>query len=103
MQSKNWTYQATVDRAINNIVSNLKGVEDVYALALASYALQLAEHPSRKEVLESFISKSIAKGNHRTVCMVARIINYISHPQMDRSGGANLRPLKTHPGSSRKP
>lgn len=53
-------YQETIDKAIENIVRNLDGVDDVYGLALASYALQLANHTAKSSVWQKFEAKATA-------------------------------------------
>lgn len=51
-----------IENALNYVVSNVKQIDDLYALSVAAYALQVAEHPSRTEVLDLLIAKSITKG-----------------------------------------
>lgn len=58
----NWKYQGTVDKAIRNIESNIENINNPYAQGIAAYALQLANHPMKDELLDSFVSKSISKG-----------------------------------------
>ncbi|XP_031631360.1 CD109 antigen-like [Contarinia nasturtii] len=60
-QSKDWKYEEVVNKAISNIVQNLKDTADQYALAIAVYALQLANHSMKEEALQVLIDKSIAK------------------------------------------
>lgn len=57
-----WKHQKAVDKAINNIAENAKDIDNVYAQAIASYALQLADHPIKDSVLDGVVSKSINKG-----------------------------------------
>ena len=40
------------------IVRNLEGNDDIYALAVASYALQLAEHNAKDYILQTFDSRA---------------------------------------------
>lgn len=47
------------------IVRNLEGVNDNYVLAIASYALQLAEHNSESFILQSLDTKAINKGSYK--------------------------------------
>lgn len=61
-KSNEWKYQETVDKAIANIVSNVENIDNPYAEAIASYALQLADHPEKDAILDKFVSKSIVKG-----------------------------------------
>lgn len=58
----NWRYQETVDKAIRNIESNIQNIDNPYAQGIAAYALQLANHPKKDELLENFIAKSVTKG-----------------------------------------
>lgn len=51
-----------MNKAISNIVSNLKDINDPYAQAIAAYALQLAGHSMKDQALEDLVSKSITKG-----------------------------------------
>lgn len=44
------------------IVKNLAGLDDIYAYALASYALELAEHTDKDLVLRTFDSKAKVEG-----------------------------------------
>lgn len=46
-------------------MANVKEIDDLYALSVAAYALQLAAHPSRTEMLELLVSKSITKGESK--------------------------------------
>lgn len=58
----NWKYEETVNRAIDNIVTNLKDIDDPYALSIAAYALQLAGHSNKDEILNSLINKTLSDG-----------------------------------------
>lgn len=55
-------YQEVVDKTIAYINQNINDVDDVYALGLASYALELADHPTKFEVLQKFLTKTTEKG-----------------------------------------
>lgn len=59
-ESTNWKHQETVNKAIDNIMSNIKDINNPYAQAVAAYALQLADHPKKDDVLNDLLSKSIA-------------------------------------------
>lgn len=61
-KSNDWKYQETVNKAILNIVTNVKDIENPYAQAIAAYALQLSDHPKKDEILDDLVSKSITKG-----------------------------------------
>lgn len=56
-----------MDKAIENIVSNIKDIDDAYAQSIAAYALQLADHPSKDEILDKLVEKTIVKGKIHTV------------------------------------
>jgi len=58
-------FQSTIDKAINNIATNLNDVDDTYILAVAAYALQLADHSSKKQILDQFIAKTSEKDGLR--------------------------------------
>lgn len=56
------------------IARNLGSSDDVYTLAIASYALQLAQHNAKDYILQTFDSRAINKGMYYTyrthlVCM----------------------------------
>uniref|UniRef100_A0A182K440 TEP1-F n=1 Tax=Anopheles christyi TaxID=43041 RepID=A0A182K440_9DIPT len=51
-------YKATVDKALAYIKDHISELDDVYAHALAAYALQIANHPLKNEVYASLLSKS---------------------------------------------
>lgn len=60
--SEDWKYEETVNKAIDNIAMNIKDVNNAYGHAIASYALQLANHPMKDVALDSLINKSQSKG-----------------------------------------
>lgn len=51
-------YKNTISKALEYIVRNLEGLDDTYALALAAYALQLANHNNKDYVLTRLESKA---------------------------------------------
>lgn len=51
-----------VNKATAYIVSNIEDVENLYDKAIAAYALQLADHPTKDQVLDDFFSKSKVEG-----------------------------------------
>lgn len=61
-RANEWKYQETVDKAIANIVSNVDDIDNSYAQAIAAYALHLADHPKKDDILNKLIAKSIVKG-----------------------------------------
>lgn len=56
------TYQNVINKAIDFVVRNLEGSDDVYSLAIASYALQLANHNSKNYILQTLDVKAVRKG-----------------------------------------
>lgn len=56
-------YEETIEKAIANIVSGLKESNDVYALAVAAYALELADHGTKTDLLDQLFAKSSTKGD----------------------------------------
>lgn len=55
------SYSKVIDKAIDNIVSHLKDIDDVYTMAIVSYALYLAEKPS---IANSLIQELDKKANN---------------------------------------
>lgn len=55
------TYAHVIDKAIENILKSVKTLDDIYAVAVVSYALELANHSSKKELIDRLIS--LAKTN----------------------------------------
>lgn len=56
------TYQNVINKAIDYVVRNLEGNDDVYSLAVASYALQLANHNSKSYILQTLDVKAVRRG-----------------------------------------
>lgn len=56
-------YQNVINKAIDYVVRNLEGNDDLYSLAVASYAVQLANLNSKSYILQTFDVKAIRKGN----------------------------------------
>lgn len=57
--------------AITNVVNSLKAVKDAYALGVAAYALQLADHKSKNNVLNNFLNTAKSNG---TFCFYIKSI-----------------------------
>lgn len=55
-------YNNVINKAIDYVVRNLEGSDDTYSLAVASYALQLANHNSKEYILQTLDARSIRKG-----------------------------------------
>lgn len=51
-----------IESATFNIVKNIKDVNDTYVLAIAAYALQLANHEIKNEVLDRLVERSVSAG-----------------------------------------
>lgn len=56
------TYDVTINKAIDYVTKSLEAQHDIYALAVAAYALQLAEHTNKDDILEQLLRKSTNKG-----------------------------------------
>lgn len=56
------TYDDTINKAIQYVTKSLEAQHDIYALAVAAYALQLAEHQDRQIVLDRLLRKATTKG-----------------------------------------
>lgn len=70
------SYQNVVNKAIDYVARNLEGNDDLYSLAVASYALQLANHNSKNYILQTFDSRATRKGkNLHTFLAQAEEIN----------------------------
>lgn len=55
------THRNTINKAMDYIVRNLETLDEVYAMALAAHALQLADHNAKDFVLRIFDSRAIVK------------------------------------------
>lgn len=53
------TYRNVINKAMDYIVRNLETLDDAYSLALAAYALQLAEHNARDYVLRKLDERAV--------------------------------------------
>lgn len=60
-KQKHSEYQSVIDKAIANVVDNLQKVDDIYAYSVAAYALQLAGHTTKSDILNTFIGKATTK------------------------------------------
>lgn len=58
-----WEHQKTVDRALANIAEHINSVKNPYSYAIATYALQLANHPQRDEELDNLLNQAVSKGD----------------------------------------
>lgn len=77
IQSKTNKYQNVINKAVDYVVRNLEGNDDLYALALASYALQLAKHNSKNYILQTFDAQAIRKGIFQFVVLMHRTSFFI--------------------------
>lgn len=55
-------YNNVINKAIDYVVRNLEAGDDTYSLAVASYALQLANHNSKEYILQTLDARSMQKG-----------------------------------------
>jgi len=51
-------YRNTINKAVDYIVRNMEGVEDPYAIAITTYALHLAQHPTKEAGFNLLESKA---------------------------------------------
>lgn len=51
-----------VNRAVDFLASNIEDIEDVYSLAITTYALHLADHPQRDTAFYKLEGKAEVKG-----------------------------------------
>ncbi|XP_055684022.1 thioester-containing protein 1 allele R1-like isoform X2 [Lutzomyia longipalpis] len=58
-------HQNTINKAMDYIVRNLEGLDDVYALALATYALHIAQHSSRSNALGLLEAKATTEAQQK--------------------------------------
>ncbi|XP_052563225.1 thioester-containing protein 1 allele R1-like isoform X5 [Culex pipiens pallens] len=56
-------YQNIVNKAVDYVARNIDGLNDVYALAIAAYALQLADHSSKDFTLSQLDGKATTDGD----------------------------------------
>jgi CD109 antigen len=61
-QSSAQLYRNTINKALDYIVRNLEGLDDIYALAVSSYALHLAQHSAKDKVFNLLESKAQSSG-----------------------------------------
>ncbi|XP_031620960.1 CD109 antigen-like [Contarinia nasturtii] len=60
------TYDETINKAIDYITKSLEAqhkhhINDIYALAVAAYAMQLADHPNKDDFLAKLLKKATTK------------------------------------------
>lgn len=60
-------YDETIDKAILYIQKSLDTKPDIYAMAVAAYAFQLAEHPQKEAILDNLLKKATTKGTYSVV------------------------------------
>ncbi|XP_063245195.1 CD109 antigen-like isoform X2 [Bacillus rossius redtenbacheri] len=53
-------YQSVINKAADYIARNLDGLEDMYAIALCSYALQLSGHPAKEAAFNILEGKAMS-------------------------------------------
>uniref|UniRef100_A0A6B2E4V8 CD109 antigen n=1 Tax=Phlebotomus kandelakii TaxID=1109342 RepID=A0A6B2E4V8_9DIPT len=54
-------HQNTINKALDYVARNLEGLDDIYALALASYALHIAQHSSKSNALALMEAKATSE------------------------------------------
>lgn len=61
------TYDETINKAIEYVTKSLEAQHDIYALAVAAYAMQLAEHPNKDNILDRLLRKATTKGKFNLI------------------------------------
>ncbi|GAB0100917.1 CD109 [Sergentomyia squamirostris] len=56
-------HQNTINKALDYVARNLEGLDDVYALALATYALHIAQHSSKANALGLMEAKATTEAS----------------------------------------
>lgn len=59
LECSNKSFEATIEKALKFIETNLEKLHDDYALAIFTYALQLANHPLKHEMLSKLDERSL--------------------------------------------
>lgn len=100
--SDDWKYQKTVEKALENIAANIDGVQSPYAYAIATYALQLANHPQKDAALDHLLTTAISKGslsNNFCICLKITKITSLVPDQLKwwtrRSGNPDAQHSKS--------
>ncbi|XP_037033232.1 CD109 antigen-like [Bradysia coprophila] len=63
--NSNREYEDTIQRALQNITDSIDKCSDIYALAVSAYALQLANHRSKKVAIDRLLEQVQSNGNHK--------------------------------------
>lgn len=50
-----------IDKAVKNVITSLRDLKDVYAMGIATFALQLTDHGLKKTTLKNFINMAKLK------------------------------------------
>lgn len=77
-----------IDKAIENILKSVQTLNDVYAIAVVSYALELANHSSKKELIDRLISLAKTNGKILEISKIQsiRLINVVSFQKIINGG-----------------
>jgi len=70
-------YAAVITKALDYVKTKLDSMEDVYALAIACYAAQLANHSSKSLLLQK-LDKLIKVEGKRTVVVFLVYVQYLT-------------------------
>lgn len=62
IQDEKNSYKIIIDKALTNINESLATTQDIYAVAVATYALHLAEHKSKDDAFSKLDSLAEQKG-----------------------------------------
>ncbi|XP_037033233.1 CD109 antigen-like [Bradysia coprophila] len=63
--NSNREYEDTIKKALQNITDSIDKCSDIYALAVSAYALQLANHRSKKVAIDRLLEQVQSNGNHK--------------------------------------
>ncbi|XP_037051859.1 CD109 antigen-like [Bradysia coprophila] len=64
-EEQNGMHQDIIRKAIDNVATNVHDIDDVYTLAITAYALQLAGHVMKDDILDKLVAKAIENGGHK--------------------------------------
>lgn len=63
LQNNAKKYADVIAKALNYVKTQLDSLDDIYALSVACYAAQLADHPSKTEFLNRLDKQAKIEGN----------------------------------------
>lgn len=96
----NVAHQDTIRKAIENVATNIHDIDDVdvYTLAIAAYALQLADHAIKDQILDRLVSQAIEKGKNLIFENRTELNSpFVRYLQVIKNGGPNLNSARRSP------